>query len=93
MPDNVMLGIVKGFEDDIGIETPDYEIAAYYFYLAKILTSPDATLEKDEALARRYLSRGLAAFRVPENPGLCLYTELAPSVKLPFKANIQTLCQ
>ena len=93
MPHNIMLGMAKGFENDIPIETPDYEIAAYYFYMAKILTSPDATLEKDEELARHYLRRGLIAYPVPENPGLCLYRELAPSADLPFKVNFQTLCQ
>jgi hypothetical protein len=87
MPDDVMLGMARRFENSFGIETTDLEIATYYFYLALILVSPDATLEKDETLALSYLNLGLKAFPGPDNPGLCLRSKLIPLAELPGQGN------
>ncbi len=79
MPDDVLLEIALAFDGSFGIETPDHEIAAYYHYMAVLLTNPDATLEKNEELALYYLDKGLAVLPGKDNPGLKLHNRLSPS--------------
>ncbi|MCZ6502737.1 MAG: DUF2723 domain-containing protein [Gammaproteobacteria bacterium] len=79
MPDVVLLEIALAFDESFGIETPDHEIAAYYYYMAVLLANPDATLEKNEELALYYLDKGLAVLPGKDNPGLNLRDELVSS--------------
>ncbi|MCH8257721.1 MAG: hypothetical protein IIA75_07480 [Proteobacteria bacterium] len=79
MPDDVLVEVVLAFDDSFGVETPDHEIAAYYYYIALLLANPDATLEKNEELALHYLQKGLAIMPGKDNPGLKLLDELSSS--------------
>ncbi|MCH7741937.1 MAG: DUF2723 domain-containing protein [Proteobacteria bacterium] len=79
MPDDVLVEVALAFDDSFGVETPDHEIAAYYYYIALLLANPDATLEKNEELALHYLQKGLAIMPGKDNPGLKLLDELSSS--------------
>ena len=79
MPDDVLLEVALAFDDSFGVETPDHEIAAYYYYIALLLANPDTTLEKNEELALRYLQKGLAIMPGKDNPGLKLLDKLSSS--------------
>ena len=82
MPDNVLLEMALAFDGSFGRETPDHEIAAYYYYIAVLLANPDATLKKDEDLALYYLEKGLLVLPGTDNPGLNLRDELAMKLQL-----------
>ncbi len=76
MPDNVLLEMALAFDESFGIETPDHEIAAYYYYLAILLVGPDATLGKDETFALQLIEKGLKVIPGEDNPGFKLHQEL-----------------
>jgi hypothetical protein len=82
MPDNILLEMALAFDESFGIETPDHEIAAYYYYMAVLLTSPDATLDKDEAFALQLLEKGLKILPGRDNPGFKLHQELTAKLSV-----------
>jgi hypothetical protein len=82
MPDGALLSLALPFDGEFGDETPGYEIAAYYYYLAMLMTYPDESLESNEELAFRFLLKGFEHYPVSENPGVCLGLSLARSRKL-----------
>ncbi len=92
MPDNVLLATALPFDGRFGHETPDREIASYYYMMAYILAFPDETLIRDPLAALGFLDQGAALVPGRGNPGFCLRVALRAELDLQPAIEAQSDC-